>query len=138
MTSSGQPQHSAAANAAVKPQPSSSLNTVKQETGAAATAAAAQPASQVPPTAVTQQGTKRDPASAVGTPQAALDQGLQQTQLYGAVQQPGFTQGQGNELTQAYEPVAHPDPWNALDIMWDSDTPPGWPKLICPWQVGAF
>ncbi|KAL3145939.1 hypothetical protein ABBQ38_015299 [Trebouxia sp. C0009 RCD-2024] len=27
------------------------------------------------------------------------------------------------------------DPWNALDVVWDSDTPPGWPKLVCPWQV---
>ena len=27
------------------------------------------------------------------------------------------------------------DPWNALDVQWDSDTPPGWPRLVCPWQV---
>ncbi|KAL0046805.1 hypothetical protein WJX82_010406 [Trebouxia sp. C0006] len=27
------------------------------------------------------------------------------------------------------------DPWNALDVSWDSDTPPGWPKMVCPWQV---
>ena len=27
------------------------------------------------------------------------------------------------------------DPWNALDVVWDSDTPPAWPRLVCPWQV---
>ncbi|DBA80727.1 hypothetical protein WJX77_005653 [Trebouxia sp. C0004] len=27
------------------------------------------------------------------------------------------------------------DPWNALDVLWDPDTPPGWPKMVCPWQV---
>ncbi|KAL0037828.1 hypothetical protein WJX79_000733 [Trebouxia sp. C0005] len=31
--------------------------------------------------------------------------------------------------------VHEADPWNALDVLWDSDTPPGWPKMVCPWQV---
>lgn len=30
------------------------------------------------------------------------------------------------------------DPWNALHVAWDSDTPPAWPKLVCPWQVMAL
>ena len=43
------------------------------------------------------------------------------------------------DQTQAYEPAAaRPDPWNALEVLWDSDTPPGWPRLICPWQVLSF
>ena len=42
--------------------------------------------------------------------------------------------------TAGQEPVASSlssatDPWNALDVAWDSDTPPAWPKLVCPWQV---
>ena len=42
------------------------------------------------------------------------------------------TAGQGPVASSS---TAAADPWNALDVVWDSDTPPAWPKLVCPWQV---
>lgn len=27
------------------------------------------------------------------------------------------------------------DPWKALVIHWDPDTPPNWPQRISPWEV---
>lgn len=128
--------HAPADAAAVKLEPKSPTAPAGQHvTG---TAAATQPAVQASSTAVAQAGMNQEPASVTQTPdlQAQPTQEAVQTQAINAVQQPGSMPMPGNELTQAYEPVFQPDPWNALEIMWDSDTPPGWPKLICPWQVG--
>lgn len=125
-------QEAATAAAAVKPEPTSPAATFKQDAGAAAA-----DATQAAGAAAAQMGIRQDPASATQASQAMQDVGLGQTQAYGA-QQSSVAQAQGNELTQVYEAVSQIDPWNALEIMWDSDTPPGWPKLICPWQVGAL
>ena len=125
-------QEAATAPAAAKPEPTSPAATVKQEAGTAAGNTA-----QAAGTAVAHIGVRQDPNSATQTSQGISDGGLSQTQAYGAAQKSSPAQTQGNELTQVYEAISHIDPWNALEIMWDSDTPPGWPKLICPWQVGA-
>ena len=126
-------QEAATAAAAVKPEPTSPAATVKQESGTAAV-----DATQAAGSAAGQMGIRQDPASVTQAPQTMQDVGLGQTQAYGAAQQSSVAQAQGNELTQVYEALSQIDPWNALEIMWDSDTPPGWPKLICPWQVGAL
>ena len=112
-------QAAASTAAAIKAEPSGPAAFVKQEIATA-----------------TQPSVKHDTTDPIAqASQAQPDNGFSQTQLYGAARQTGSTQMQGDEATQPYEAVPQFDPWNALEIMWDSDTPPGWPKLICPWQV---
>ena len=93
--------------------------------------AAAMPASHV-----TQQGpgTSSYGVSAPNPATAAARQQQQQQQATtsGANAVPLQAAGQSPVVPAA----VGADPWNALDVMWDSDTPPAWPKLVCPWQVG--
>ncbi len=35
----------------------------------------------------------------------------------------------------AMYPGMRMDPWKALVIKWDEDTPPNWPQRISPWEV---
>ena len=112
-------QAPASTAAAIKAEPTGPAAFVKQEVATA-----------------TQPSVKHDTIDPIAqASQAQPDSGFNQTQSYGAARQTGSTQMQGDEATQPYEAVPQFDPWNALEIMWDSDTPPGWPKLICPWQV---
>lgn len=64
--------------------------------------------------------------------QQAQQQSQQQLQAATPVPVAAPSAGQG---AVASLPAA--DPWNALHVAWDSDTPPAWPKLVCPWQVMA-
>lgn len=112
-------QAPASTAAAIKAEPTGPATSVKQELATA-----------------TQSSVKHDTTDPIAqASQAQPDNGFSQTQLYEAARQTGSTQMQGDEATQPFEAVPQFDPWNALEIMWDSDTPPGWPKLICPWQV---
>ena len=81
--------------------------------------------------------TSNDVAASTDPAAAALlteQQAQQQLQAATAVPVAAPTAGQGPVASSS----AAADPWNALDVAWDSDTPPAWPKLVCPWQVRAL
>ena len=114
--------------------------TPKQEPTAAAqsqqASAAAVPvshASQQEPGTSSNGASAPNPALAAATlMQQQAQQQQQQATTSGMSAVPLQSAGQGPVVPGA----VGADPWNSLDVMWDSDTPPAWPKLVCPWQVG--
>ena len=68
-----------------------------------------------------------------GQPQmsAALQGLLQQRPPAAGVNPLGMYAGMGGVNMQGLRM----DPWKALVIHWDDDTPPNWPNRISPWEV---
>ena len=104
-------------------------------TAPAATALVTQ-AQQQPQQQQTQQEPQQQQAQqqAQQQPQQQPQQQLQAQQLQAATVLPVAAATAGQEPVASSASSAA-DPWNALDVAWDSDTPPAWPKLVCPWQV---
>ncbi|KAL3155854.1 hypothetical protein ABBQ32_012863 [Trebouxia sp. C0010 RCD-2024] len=109
--------------------PATAQTGLKQEPGAGATAQQ-RPANTAAGVGLQAGTTSSGVAPHVSLVAAALAQQDQQQPRTGAV---SVATAASQGAVAAAAPAG--DPWHALDVVWDSDTPPGWPKLVCPWQV---